>query len=146
MLTIRQEQFDAFQPVADDSFARRLAEFLKSRHPRAVVRRPAAQASVVGRLGERELLELVRAGIARARRYGLRNESSLAAFVTLMFLTAPNFDEHPLVRRVLAGDQAPPESKMERLLSNVNADNLRVVKQAYDPDAWRRVEGAGAKV
>jgi hypothetical protein len=143
MLKIRSEQMAAFKPVAEDGFVRRVAEHVRVRHPRAVVRLPERQ-TVVARLEDETLRALVRGGVARARRYGLEAESALAAFVVTMFLTAPNFDEHPLIRRVLADDKIPPDGKIGQLLQSVTAKNLKVVKDTYSPAAWQEetVEGA----
>jgi hypothetical protein len=113
---------------------------LRAKHPRVVVRLPE-RATVVARLEDETMLALVRGGVARARRYGMEAESALAAFVVTMFLTAPNFDEHPLIRRVLADDKIQPDAKMGRLLQSVTARNLQVVKDTYDPAAWQ--EGTG---
>jgi hypothetical protein len=143
MLKIRSEQMAAFKPVAEDGFVRRVAEHVGARHPRAVVRLPERQ-TVVARLEDETLRALVRGGVARARRYGMEAESALAAFVVTMFLTAPNFDEHPLIRRVLADDKIPPDGKIGQLLQSITAKNLKVVKDTYNPAAWQEetVEGA----
>lgn len=142
MLKIRSEQIAAFKPVAEDGFVRRVAEHVRARHPRAVVRLPE-RLTVAGRLEDDALLALVRGGVARARRYGMEAESALAAFVVTMFLTAPNFDEHPLIRRVLADDKIPPDRKIDRLLQSVTARNLKVVKDTYNPAAWHEETGEG---
>jgi hypothetical protein len=136
MFKIRQEQFDVFKPVAEEAFTRRLASFVRERHPRAVVRLPD-KTTAVRHLDDETLNGLVRVGIARARSYGLESESSLAAFVVTMFLMAPNFDAHPLVRRVLKDEKVKEDAKFNRLLQAVSAGNLKVVKDAYDPQAWR---------
>ncbi|HEX7175240.1 MAG TPA: hypothetical protein VF240_08155 [Pyrinomonadaceae bacterium] len=143
MLKIRSEQFEAFKPVAEDGFVRRLAEHVRARHPRVVVRLPE-RLTVAGRLDDETLRALVRGGVARARRYGMEAESALAAFVVTMFLTAPNFDEHPLIRRVLADDKIPPDGKIDQLLQSVTAKNLKVVKDTYNPAAWHEASEGGA--
>ena len=141
MLKIRSEQIEAFKPVAEAAFLRRVAEHLMARHAGAVVRL-SDRATTVKRLDDETLLTLVRGAVGRARGYGLRGESALAAFVVTMFLTSPNFDEHPLVRRALTDKNVPPDAKMARLLQTITAKNLKVVKDSYDPSAWQP-EGAG---
>ena len=135
MLVIRQEQFDAFKPAADESFERRLAGHLGEKHPGAAVRLPA-RTTVLGRLDEATLRGLIRAGVARARGYGLTSESGIASYVVTMFLVAPNFDEHPLVRRALRDKKAPPDSRVDRMLESVTAQNLRAIRAGYRPEAW----------
>ena len=135
MLKIRSEQIAAFKPVAEDGFVRRVAAHVRAKHPRVAVRLPE-RLTVAGRLEDETLHALVRGGVARARRYGMEAEAALAAFVVTMFLTAPNFDEHPLIRRVLADDKIPPDGKVGQLLQSVTAKNLQVVKDTYNPAAW----------
>ena len=142
MLKIRSGQIEAFNPVAEADFVRRVAEHVRARHPRAAVRLPG-RLTVAGRLEDATLLALVRGGVARARRYGVEAESALAAFVVTMFLTAPNFDEHPLIRRVLADDKITPDRKIDQLLQSITARNLKVVKDTYNPAAWNEETGGG---
>jgi hypothetical protein len=79
---------------------------------------------------------MVRNGIARARRYGMNWESSLTAFVVLMFVAAPNFDEHPLIQRILRDDGAAPNERIDRLWEKTSEANWKTVEQDYDASAW----------
>jgi len=79
---------------------------------------------------------MVQNGIDRARGHGLGWESSLAAFVVIMFVAAPNFDQHPLIKRVLQDDDAPPDARIERLWHRISNQNWRAVEAYYDPNAW----------
>ncbi|MGH9900505.1 MAG: hypothetical protein ACRD68_01560 [Pyrinomonadaceae bacterium] len=135
MLTIREEQMRAFRPAADVVFAKRVATSVRANHGDASVRLPAGTFTV-RRLPEETLRRLVRGGIARAREYELSHESALAAFVVLMFETAPNFDRHPVIRRILTDENVPPNSRVDRLLEEVTEQNWEAVKQSYDAGAW----------
>ena len=94
-LVIRPEQMEAFKPVAEAAFARRVAERLQQENPETIVRLPDATLAI-SEVPNEVLIELVRAAMRRADQYGLNLESTIGAFVYLMFVTAPNFDEHPL--------------------------------------------------
>lgn len=125
MIRIRPEHLAAFQPNADAAFVDRLAEHLRTEH-----------GPLVEGLPDRLLEEMVRSGLVRARRYGLTWESSLTAFVALMFEVAPNFDEHPPVRRVLLDARVPPDARIEALAGRVSAEEWEEAGRRYDADAW----------
>ena len=82
---------------------------------------------------------MVRCGVGQARSYGMTWESSLAAFVVLMFEVAPNFEEHPLIRRVLQLPSVPPDSRIEELWKRTLDVHWQAARQNYDPDAWHPV-------
>lgn len=125
----------AFQPVADELFVKRLAAQLREKHAQAAVLLPSS-ITTVKKLPEETLLELVRNAVARAREYGFRTESGLAAFVVIMFEAAPNFDAHPLIRRVLKDAETTPDARLERILEETSEENWEAVKQNYDAGAW----------
>lgn len=135
MLRIRQEQVDAFQPIAEAEFALRIVNHLREHHPRLVVKRPDAQ-SLVERMPEDDLLELVKVGIARARSHGFTFSSSISAFVTLMFKAAPNFDQNPTISKSLQ-DALPEEQRLQRIIENTPAGVWQQAKEQYDPSAWK---------
>jgi hypothetical protein len=80
---------------------------------------------------------MVERGIARARAHGMTWEKNLAKFVALMFLTAPNFDSHPLIHHILRDKQVDPESRLDRLWENISSENWSAVRQQYDISAWQ---------
>ena len=137
MLKIRAEQFDAFKDVAEAAFVRRVAGHLRHKHGDALVQLPN-QVCTVKQLPEDILIDMVRKGIARARGYDVIWESTLTAFVAIMFVAAPNFDEHPLIQRVLKDDAIPPESRIDQLWDRTTDQNWEAVAQNYDVDAWQR--------
>lgn len=135
-MRIRPEQFDVFQPRADEQFVGRVVEHLRRAHP-----------DVVGRLPAGVLCEMAQGGLARARRYGLTLESSITAFITLMFLVAPNFDEHPLIRHVLSDERLQPDERVAALRDRVSPGSWEKAERRYDPRAWfpelREEDGGG---
>ena len=104
MLKIRREQFEVFQPVAEAAFVRRVVEHLRDNHADAVVQLPN-EVILVKQIADERLRRLAKDAIARARGYGMDWESTVTAFVVLMFVAAPNFDEHPLIQRVLKDER-----------------------------------------
>lgn len=136
MLKIRAEQLEAFRPVAEAQFALRIVDHLRKKHAKAVARLPQGP-TLVNRLPDALLLEMVQNGIARARCYGLSWESSITGFVVLMFKAAPNFDQHPTINRSLTDAQAPPEARIQNILEETKSSDWWDAKERYDPTAWQ---------
>jgi hypothetical protein len=136
MLRIRREQVEAFQPVADTEFFLRIVEHLQKKYPQTVVRVQKGP-TLMSRLPDASLLELVQNGVARARSYGLSLESSISAFVVLRFKAAPNFDQHPRINKVLIDDRMPPNSRMQIVLDKTPSSVWAETMERYDPAAWQ---------
>jgi hypothetical protein len=134
-LKIRPEQLEAFQTVADAAFAARVAKHLRANHTDVTVRIPSGEVAL-GRISEATLNRMVQTGISRARGYGFAWESNLAGFIVAMFLSAPNFDAHPLIERVLRDQNVKPEDRIDNLWSRVSAQNWKAVESYYDETAW----------
>lgn len=135
MLTIRHEQIEAFREVAEAAFERRVAAYVREEHGEE----PVALASgerALRELDEEALLRLVRRGIARARSHGMTWESTVTAFVVLMFTVAPNFDSHPLIRRALRDPSVEPDLRLEEIWDKVTAENWEAARASYDAAAW----------
>ena len=126
---------NALMPLADAAFVARLEEHLREDYAETVVRYSGGE-SAVKSLPDALLSKMVRAGLRRGRAHGLKNESDLAAFVALMFAAAPNFDEHPLLRRILTDDATEPAKRIALLLEQTTEQNWEAVRQNYRPAAW----------
>lgn len=136
MLKIRPEQMDVFRAVADEAFVKRLAEHLRTKYATVGVLLPTGVVTV-GQIPDEMLRAMVRGGVARARGHGLSYESTLAAFLAIMIEAAPNFDEHPRVRQVLADESVPPNSRLDQLLDQAVLDeSWAEIKQNYNAAAW----------
>jgi hypothetical protein len=136
MLKIRTEQIKVFQPVAETAFLNRLVEYLQKQHPQVAVQLGESLV-VICQIPTEQLKTLVEQGIKRARAYSMTDESSIAAFVVLMFVTAPNFDEHPLIQRLLNDEKILPNERIDGLWQRTTEQNWQVVKQNYNPNAWK---------
>lgn len=124
-LIIRKEQMEAFEPQAEAAFVDRVVMHLREEH-----------AEAVGRLPDDVLQEMINNGLARGRKYGLSWESSLTAFVALMFEIAPNFDEHPRIQQVLRDESVPPDSRIDMLLERISDQDWEEAERRYDANAW----------
>ncbi len=136
MLKIRNQQMQAFQTVAEVAFLRKLVEYLYEHHGQVAVQLPE-NFTVIVQIPENQIKTLVANGINRARAYGISSEVSLAAFVVLMFVTAPNFDEHPLIKRLLKDERIAANERIDSLWQHTTEQNWQVVKQNYDAKAWQ---------
>jgi hypothetical protein len=135
MLKIRPEQLKVFQPVAEAAFERRVVEYLRENHDDEVVILPAGEYQVKD-LDDGTLLKMVRTGIARARSYGMTWESNLTTFAIVMVVVAPNFDDHPLIQRVLNDDRIEPDQRIEQLWRLTEEENWKTAEDSYEARAW----------
>jgi hypothetical protein len=135
MLKIRPEQMDSFAETAQAAFVRRVAVYLREKHSEVIVELPDATLAVK-QIPEDMLCEMARRGVERAREYGMAWESSITAFVVLMFVAAPNFDDHPLIQRTLKDESIPPDSRIDQLWERTTDQNWEAVERGYDPQGW----------
>lgn len=125
MLVIRKQLFTALERMIDKELENRIVVHVWENHQRIVNTLP------------RDLLhDMVRNGISRARRHGLRLESSLTAFVSLMFEISPTFDEHPEILRILEDNTVEPDKRIELLLTCVSGKSWEEAGQRYNEVAW----------
>lgn len=135
-LTVRREQLDVMAAVAEANFERRLSEHLRLQYPKSIVKLPDGGEFTVGELTDGSLEQLVRVGIAKSRRFGMKLQSSISAFVTLMFDVAPNFDEHRLCSVLLGDEEKAPDDRIEEILNVLSEKNWEAIRKDYDPNEW----------
>jgi hypothetical protein len=134
-MQIAAQQIAALDDGRQQRFAADVVAHLRRRHAGCLVHAPRA-AFVVRDLPDDTMLKLVGLALQRGRGHGLTWQSSLNAFVTLMFVVAPNFDAHPRVAAALAHDLRPPDFRMRDLPWRITAGDWREAAAAYDPHAW----------
>lgn len=139
-LTIGQQQLRALQPLAESAVVRNIAHHLVDNHPACIVRCRAG-VFTVAEAPNAVLDELIQCGITLARQYGFSWESDLAAFVTLMFVVAPNFHDHPSARRILLDPDVPPDSRLREMWDGTTEEEWEQMKEAYNPEAWQAHSG-----
>ena len=141
-MIIRSEQMAVFENTAQSDFVVTLKNYLRKSHGSIRVRLPVGSYALRD-LSDRILTELVRRGIQRGRVYSLTWESSLAAFVTLMFLVAPNFHADRLIHRMLTDSAIPPNERVDRICQWIKEPYWKRMRGAYNPSAW--VARAGSR-
>ncbi|MBL8483164.1 MAG: hypothetical protein JNJ60_13270 [Rhodocyclaceae bacterium] len=124
-MKIAPSQIDALQDQAETEFVARVTQFLHAKH-----------ADAIAGLDAPELERRVRAGIARGRARGFTWQSSLAAFVALMFEIAPNFDLHPAFRRALELPAADETARIRAIHRNTTDRDWEEAQDHADPSAW----------
>jgi len=142
VLVINPRQIAIFQTIAEAGFEIELVDYFRLRHSGTIVQLPGGTAAV-GSLPESVVAQMVRAGVARARRYGLSGQAAIAAFVAVMLEAAPNFDVDPYLHRYLMDSDVPPNERIDHLLERALELDWIAVKEAYDPAAWG-VEGGAS--
>lgn len=135
MLKIRTEQMSVFQSVAETAFVTRVADYLIENFGDTLVTLPTGL-KTIKELPPTTLRQMIETGLKRARGYSLSWESSLTGFVVIMFLVAPNFDDHPLLKRPLLDAEIEPDKRIEKLWERTTDANWEAAKQNYDAQAW----------
>lgn len=130
MLKIRDSQLDAFKPSGDDEVLDFVVEHLECEHRRLVASIPPE-----------DLREMAANGIRRARSHGFSTAADLAAFVAIMFVIAPNFDEHPAIRSALRDDSDRPGDRFDRVFDRAPDSAWAEAERDYDADAWLAFAG-----
>lgn len=143
-LTVRREQMDVMSAVAEANFERRLAAHIRQSYPASMVKPPDGGEFSVSQLTEDALTGLVRAGIAKSRKYEMSHESSIAAFVALMFDVAPNFDRFRLCAVLLDDEEKQADLRIEDILAVLSEKNYEAIRNDYDPAAWIVAEDEAA--
>lgn len=73
------------------------------------------QPEAVAELTDAEIRRRCALGLERARSHGIDTPEAITAFVTLMFLISPRFDEHPAIAAVLDDETLAPARRMKQL-------------------------------
>lgn len=135
MLKVRPEQLTVLQQYAETEFVNRVTAYVREKHADVVVQLPQGELPVK-EIPEDTLRLMVHHGVTRGRKYGMTWESVLSAFVTLMFVTAPNYDEHPAVRRVFRDEGIAPNSRVNQLWDQITEQEWETIRKDYAANAW----------
>ncbi|WP_437592922.1 hypothetical protein [Sorangium sp. So ce1000] len=125
MLRIREPQMEALGEATRRLFEDELVASLRAEH-----------AALVAALPDATLCAMVRAGIRRAQGRGMTWRYSIALFVELMFVVAPNFDEYPRVRERLENPDADPDTSIDSVIDALTPGEWREVQARSDAQAW----------
>lgn len=124
-LVIRQEQLDVFRRKRQEDLSTRICAGLRANRP-----------DLIGGLTDGELKTRVAHGIRRACSHGLKKLYSIAMFVELMFLVAPNFDEYPVVASVFASSMEPPDDRVDHVIFCMTEPRWQEARRLANPAAW----------
>ncbi len=138
MLCIRAEQMDVFRAEREAALAVELATYLRKAQGAEILHLPQGDQRLDA-LPEEQLRALVRGGLARARAYGLQSAANGYAFVTLMFVVAPNFDVQPNIQKVLKDPALWDEYRIDWLWYRTKESDWEEAVKSYDPKAWQPV-------
>lgn len=72
----------------------------------------------------------IRSGILRARKHGLDTDGAAVAFVTLMFLIAPDFDRHPAIKAALSDKRLPADERIRSVFISTTEDDWAAAAEA----------------
>ncbi|AUX49084.1 uncharacterized protein SOCE26_106290 [Sorangium cellulosum] len=136
MFRIHTKQLEAFREQEKTSFINRVVAYLLHAHPDTEVKLDENRRVPLQRLPRAVLHAMVRGGVTRAERYGITWESNLTAFVVTMFTSAPNFDEHPCIRRHLATSEVDPNLRLDLLWEETSDEVWDAVSASYDAGSW----------
>jgi hypothetical protein len=135
MFTVKSEQIRMFQPEAEAAFLEQVLDYVKKNHAADGVATVHGK-SRVSELPDAHLRQMVENGIRRGRDYRIEWQSTLLTFVVLLFMTAPNFDEHPKVSSFFVGAETVDDAALEGLLEEMTDEDWDAVEKSYDPRAW----------
>jgi len=134
-MMIRSGQIDVFNEEAQQAFEQRLLDYLRERYGRTPV--PTVGGDVpLSKLPNAILEKMVAYGVRKAERYGLRKQPQLAAFVTLMFLEGPHFNEDPEVETGLRDATIPDSCRMDHVCAVVPKRVWKAVRSRYNAGSW----------
>lgn len=134
LLDLEREQLNQCSKAIEEDLVRVIYWHLRNHH-----------AKVVQHLERYDLEERVNVTIARGRGYGFQTIADLAGYSALMFELAPNFDEHPSFRKILADRELLPELKLRRLSQQISETDWREALARYDKSFWRSHSGRSSK-
>jgi hypothetical protein len=136
-LTVRREQREVMDAVAEANFEKRIADHLRHNYADSVVKLPDG-GFTTGTLPPDKLEQLVTVAIAKARGYQMTLESSIALFAAMMFDVAPNFDRHRLCEVLLGDEEKKPDERIRELPKVLSEKNWEAIREGYDPNAWAK--------
>lgn len=124
-MPIRPPQMAVFEDEAIRILAYEIEQHLKESHKKTVHEIP-----------EDILHQMIMSGIKRADQYELNTQSSVTAFVAIMFEVAPNFDEQPRFKAVLNDKRLDPDARMQQLIQPIYEQDWEKASQNYNDNAW----------
>lgn len=83
-----------------------------------------------------DLERMIETSLRRASSHGLTQPKALFEFAKLMFLVAPNFDEHSVMRSHLSKQTVAPEERLSRGIQAMSTRDWQRAQRDFDAAAW----------
>lgn len=125
MLVIRQEQIQNFIAQNDDDLVRLIRQIMRECCP-----------GRVENYSDKVLDGMIRLGLEKAKKHNFTKAETIAAYVTVMFEVAPNFDEQPPIKQVLEDANYIADDRFFQLWRRVDDKVWLDAEQGYDPKMW----------
>lgn len=93
------------------------------------------QPESVAELSDGEIRRRAAIGIERARQFGFEKPATVVAYVSLLFVAGPQFDQQPAIRKALMEPSVPPDVRMTKLFERTREsdwDEAATLPQAWD--------------
>jgi len=105
MLTIRQEQMEAFEEETQRQFETRMEAYLRGAYP-----------SKLETTSDQQLLGLIRQGVANSEKYDVVTENDVSRYIAYMVSYGADFDRtQPWAAKILKTPQINGTQKMDRI-------------------------------
>ncbi|MCC7155758.1 MAG: hypothetical protein IT161_14380 [Bryobacterales bacterium] len=92
------------------------------------------QPEEVAGLTDGEIRRRAAIGIERARQFGFEQPATVVAYVSLLFVAGPHFDEQPAIRKALIEPSVPPDVRIAKLFEQTRESDWD--EAATLPLAW----------
>lgn len=125
MLTIRKEQIQHFIAENNDALVRLIRQIMRECCP-----------GRVEDYSDKLLDGMIRLGIERARKHEFEQSETIAAFVSVMFEIAPDFDEHPHIKQVLEDTNYSVDDRFFQLWQRIDEKAWQEAENKYDAKLW----------
>lgn len=125
MLVIRKEQIQHFIAQNDDDLVRLIRQIMRECCP-----------GRVENYSDKLLDGMIRLGVDKAKKYKFAKAETIAAYVTVMFEIAPNFDEEPSIKQVLEDQNYVVDDRFFQLWQRVDEKVWLEAEQKYDARQW----------
>jgi hypothetical protein len=112
------------QPT-DDELVEHIADHLSEERP-----------ETLGGLSDAEIGRRVRLGLGRARQHGFTDPEPATAFVALMFLVSPCFDQQPAIAAAIRSGSGTPAERLRTLFSQTGEQDW---EEAAAAGSWEEL-------
>lgn len=125
MLVIKKAQIQHFIAENEDELVRLIRQIMRECCP-----------GRVEGYSDKILDGMIRLGLEKAKKYNFEKAETIAAYVTVMFEIAPNFDEQPVIKQVLEDKNYIVDDRFFQLWRRVDDKVWQTAEQGYDAKLW----------